>query len=73
MSEDPTLKEGWWMPYRATSYHYFVEGRALCNGWMFPNYCEMSGDTGNKEPQKDDCRECFNKLLKRREKAKRII
>ena len=60
------MKEGWWMPLRSRKHHYFVDGRALCGGWIFPNYDDMTPDTGNEKPQKDDCTICFKKLLKRR-------
>ncbi len=60
------IKEGWWMPARSRRYHYFVEGRALCGGWMFPDYNDMTEDTGNEEPLKEDCKACFRKLIKRR-------
>jgi subtilase family serine protease len=64
----PSLKEGWYMPSNSRKYHYFVDGRSLCRGWGFPNYSALSIDTGNTEPQKDDCVGCFRKLVKRREK-----
>jgi len=63
------ITEGWWMPARSNRYHYFVDGRALCGGWIFPDYNNMSPDTGNVEPQKTDCKACFRKLLKHREKG----
>jgi hypothetical protein len=66
MSNEHSLKEGWWMPFRSRRYHYFVEGRALCGGWVFPNYSELSVDTGNSVPQSEDCVSCFRKLVKRR-------
>ena len=60
------IKEGWWKPYQSRKFHYFVEGRALCNGWIFPNYDEIEPDTGNMEKGPDDCTACFKKLLKLR-------
>ena len=70
MAKQETKKEGWWMPYKSNRYHYFVDGRSLCNSWIFPNYNDMTPDTGNVEPQKTDCKQCFKKLLKRRKKVK---
>ena len=72
MSEDKKLKEGWWMPFSSKRYHYFVEGRSLCRGWGFPNYDNIDKDTGNLEPQKTDCKQCFRKLLKHREKRQTV-
>jgi len=54
------------MPWQSRKYHYFVEGRALCGGWMFPNYEDMTRDTGETEKRKDDCAACFKKLVKLR-------
>lgn len=61
------LREGWWMPGRSRKFHYFVEGRSLCNGWGFPDYNNLSPDTGNVERGPDDCAGCFKKLVKLRE------
>jgi len=60
------LREGWWMPARSRKFHYFVEGRSLCNGWLFPDYNNLSPDTGNIEKDPDDCAGCFKKLVKLR-------
>ena len=60
------LREGWLMPARSRKYHYFVEGRSLCNGWIFPDYNNLLPDTGNTERGPDDCAECFKKLVKLR-------
>ena len=59
-------KEGW--DWSGKAYHYFVEGRSLCRNWGFPNYEDMQPDTGNIEPQRDDCKACMKKLIKRRQK-----
>ena len=59
-------KEGWWMPGQSRRFHYFVDGMALCHGWMFPNYNDMSPDTGNEKKGPDDCAACFKKLVKLR-------
>ena len=59
-------QEGWWGPAQSRNYHYFVDGRALCSGWIFPSYPDMQPDTGNTEHKQGDCKACFKKLLKRR-------
>jgi hypothetical protein len=61
-----TDKEGW--DWAGKAYHYFVDGRSLCRNWGFPNYEDMQPDTGNVEPQRDDCKACMKALLKRRQK-----
>ena len=66
MSSQGTRREGW--DWAGRGYHFFVEGRSLCGNWGFPNYSNMTSDTGNSEPQREDCKSCFRKLLKRREK-----
>lgn len=54
------------MPGRAKKYHYFVGGRSLCGSWMFPDYNNLTPDTGNSEALSDDCKACHRKLVKRR-------
>ena len=60
------IKEGWWMPGQSRKFHYFVEGRALCGGWIFPDYNSLTPDTGNTVKLTDDCAGCFKKLVKLR-------
>jgi len=67
IAEQPKRKEGWWKPELSRKFHYFVDDRSLCRGWLLPNYLEMQEDTGNKEPGKEDCAGCFRKLVKRRQ------
>ncbi len=64
-------REGWWKPARSIRHHYFVEGRALCKGWMFPNYDELEPDTGNTMAGPDDCAQCFRGLVKLRKSRAR--
>ena len=45
--------EGW--DWSGRGYHYYVDGRSLCRNWGFPNYSNMTADTGNGEPQREDC------------------
>jgi hypothetical protein len=63
-NETEKRKEGWFMPSYSRKFHYFVEGRSLCRGWMLPG--ELDPDTGNKDPGKEDCITCFRQLQKRR-------
>ncbi len=63
-------KEGWKMPSRNKRFHYFVEGKSLCKLWTLPSYNNtLSQDTGNEEPLKDDCKSCFQELVKRRARS----
>ncbi|MFA5366055.1 MAG: hypothetical protein WC325_12810 [Candidatus Bathyarchaeia archaeon] len=57
-------KEGW--DWTGRIYHYFVDGRSLCRSYGLPNYETITADTGNTEHHKDDCKQCFKKLLARR-------
>jgi hypothetical protein len=31
----PRDKEGWGWPVLAKKWHYFVDGRSLCNSWIY--------------------------------------
>ena len=65
MPPDPELTEGWFMPRGSRRFHYFVDHRSLCGGWMMPGV--LSKDVGNEKVFREDCKACFRKVVKRRE------
>lgn len=50
-------------------YHYYVDSISLCRSVSF-YFREVTPDTGNTEPQKEDCKRCFKKLVERRKASK---
>lgn len=59
-------KEGWGLMRPGDRvYHYYVDSVSLCGSIMF-YFDEVDPDTGNVEPQKEDCKRCFKKLVERR-------
>lgn len=46
-------------------FHYFVDGTSLCRRVGLYNGPLMS-DSGELTPGEDDCKQCFKKLIKRR-------
>ena len=57
------MKEGWGFPANSRKAHYFVNGMALCNKWMFHGELEQGNDNSP-----DNCVSCRRKLQKRKEK-----
>lgn len=57
---------GWAHPINSKKFHIFVEGRALCNKWMF------FGETDPVKPDAQltntDCKECFKRYQKHLDK-----
>lgn len=56
--------EGWKYLVNSSKFHYFVNGRSLCNRWA------TLSDFGLKQdefPSPDDCKVCRKKLDKRKE------
>lgn len=66
LPSEKTQQEGW--DSAGKLFHYFVDGHSLCGNYVFPNYTDMTPDTGNTEQHKGDCKQCFKKLLARRKK-----
>jgi hypothetical protein len=58
--------EGWWRPWRADKWHYFLDGRSLCGKWGFPNADELLADDG-RNSFADTCAGCRRKQAARRE------
>jgi hypothetical protein len=62
----PKRTEGWERLPQVRKFHYYVDGRSLCGKYGLLLHEEIQADTGNIEPQKEDCVACFRKLVKRR-------
>lgn len=60
--------KGWGWPINSRKAHYFVNGIALCNCWMFFGELEDDGKT-----TKDDCKVCTKKLEKIKQKAAQTV
>lgn len=60
MKEDQ--KEGWGFPWNSRKAHYFINGRSLCNRWLYTGALEQGNDDSP-----DNCAICKRKLKKRRE------
>lgn len=54
-------EEGWAWPVAARKAHYFVNGRSLCDRWLF--WGSNLGAAG--EDSLDDCKVCTKRLTKR--------
>ena len=57
-------KEGWTWLTNSKKWHYFVDGRSLCGGFMV--FANMQGELvqGNNDSS-DNCASCKKKLQKR--------
>lgn len=60
--EENQLKEGWVTLSNSPKFHYVVEGKSLCNRWMYLG-SDFSADDGVEN--KDDCKACRKAFLKR--------
>lgn len=49
--------KGWGKPGLAKKFHYFVNGRSLCGGWLYLNK-DLSNESFNSP---DDCKACARK------------
>lgn len=57
--------EGWSFCSTSAKAHYFVDGRSLCNRWMFLSDPELEQGNDNSP---DNCVICRKKLLRRKER-----
>jgi hypothetical protein len=54
------MRQGWGFPILSKKAHYFVDGRSLCQKWIFTG--EYEQETEKRSP--DDCAVCRRKLDK---------
>lgn len=60
MSKAIQSVQGWGVPLRARSAHYFVNATSLCGSWMYTG--ELEDD---KHEHPDNCITCMRKRLER--------
>ena len=58
---------GWGKPGQSRNWHYFYEGRSLCNQWLFTGRLVEEPDFDDAPRQPDDCAVCHAKLKTWRE------
>jgi hypothetical protein len=64
------LIEGWKQLLNARKAHYFVDGRSLCNRWMFlGTVTSYDSQTLGEAPQHSDCKGCWRAVKVRNKSA----